>query len=142
MRTTLIQTSAGGIIFRRRAERPEICLIRDAYGYWAFPKGKVEPGETLEQTALREVREEVGIEQARITKEIGISKYRFLLGAEVCRKTVHWFLMEAPPDAECVPVAAEHVQDCGWFGGREALSLVGYRNLRPLLRKALRTTGG
>lgn len=137
----LSQTSAGGIIFRRREERAEICLIRDAYGYWAFPKGKLEPGETPAQAAVREVHEEVGIDQARVAEEVGVSKYRFLVGPDVCRKIVHWFLMEVPPDVECTPVAAEHVQDCGWFGPKEALSLVGYRNLRPVLRRALRIIG-
>lgn len=132
------QTSAGGIIFRRRGVDIQLCLIRDDYGAWTFPKGRVETGETAEQAALREVREEVGLAQVRVAGEAGVSKYRFPRGDDLYRKTVHWFLMEAPADAEVTPSRAEHVQDAGWFAPREAQSMIGYRNLRPLLRRALR----
>jgi len=133
----LSQTSAGGIVFRTHGREPEVCLILDDYGTWTFPKGKVEPGETLEQAALREVREEVGITDVRLAVQAGESEYRFPIGDDVCKKTVHWFLMEASPDTECTPVRSEHVQDAGWFPPRQALSTIGYRNLRPVLRRAL-----
>jgi len=134
----LSQTSAGGIIFRRSEPGLQLCLIRDDYGYWTFPKGKVEAGETLEQTALREVREEIGVADVRIVTALGTTKYGFTAGDAPVRKTVHWFLMETAADTECRPVPSEHVQDAGWFTPEQALSTVGYRNLRPVLRQALR----
>ena len=134
----LSQTSAGGIIYRTRDGEPQLCLIRDDYGYWTFPKGKVEPGESDEQAAVREVEEEVGIADVRVVAEAGASKYRFAIGKDTCAKTVRWFLMEVPPEVECTPVVAEHVQDASWFTARQALAMIGYRNLRPVLRRALR----
>jgi 8-oxo-dGTP pyrophosphatase MutT (NUDIX family) len=134
----LSQVSAGGILFRRREDETELCLIRDDYGYWTFPKGKLEPGETPEQAALREVREEVEVAQTSIVAALGTNKYHFRIGENTVNKTVHWFLMEVPPGVECTPVRAERVQDAGWFPPETALSTVGYRNLRPVVRRALR----
>jgi len=134
----LTQTSAGGIIFRKRDGEAELCLIRDDYGYWTFPKGKLEAGETPQQAAVREVGEEVGVTPLRVVAEVGTTRYRFHIGNQVCRKTVHWFLMQVPPDAQCTPVPAERVRDAGWFPTRRTLAMSGYRNLRPILRRALR----
>jgi 8-oxo-dGTP pyrophosphatase MutT (NUDIX family) len=134
----LSQVSAGGILFRRREDETELCLIRDDYGYWTFPKGKLEPGETPEQAALREVREEVEVAQTSIVAALGTNKYHFRIGENTVNKTVHWFLMEVAPGVECTPVRAERVQDAGWFPPETALSTVGYRNLRPVVRRALR----
>jgi 8-oxo-dGTP pyrophosphatase MutT (NUDIX family) len=134
----LSQVSAGGILFRRREDETELCLIRDDYGYWTFPKGKLEPGETPEQAALREVREEVEVAQTSIVAALGTNKYHFRIGENTVNKTVHWFLMEVAPGVECTPVRAERVQDAGWFPAETALSTVGYRNLRPVVRRALR----
>ncbi len=110
----------------------------DDYGVWTFPKGQVEEGEALEQAALREVGEEVGLTAVQVEAEVGITRHRFSRGVDICNKTVHWFLMEAPPDAEVTPVRAERVRDAGWFAAQQAISMIGYRNLRPLLRRALR----
>jgi 8-oxo-dGTP pyrophosphatase MutT (NUDIX family) len=133
----LSEKSAGGIIFRTRDRKIELCLIRDNYGVWTFPKGKVEAGETEQQAALREVGEEVGITRVHVVAPAGASRYRFPAGDGICHKTVHWFLMEVPADVECTPAAAEHVQDAAWFTPERALSTIGYRNLRPVLRRAL-----
>ena len=53
--------AAGGIVSRRQKDKLQVLLIyRSTYRDWSFPKGKQEPGEDLEETALREVREETG----------------------------------------------------------------------------------
>lgn len=58
-----------------------------------LPKGKPDAGETLEQTALREVREETGLE-ARVTGPLGSVSYTYAEGADKVSKLVHFFLME------------------------------------------------
>src|SRR5262245_4531217 len=53
--------TAGGVVFRRAGQGLDILMIQDRLGRWSIPKGHVEPGERIEQTAVREVREETGL---------------------------------------------------------------------------------
>ena len=87
-------TSCGGIVIFHG----KILLLyknyRNRYEGWVLPKGTVEPGETHEMTALREVHEETGV-RAKIVEYIGKSEYTFNAQAEVIEKSVHWYLMSA-----------------------------------------------
>src|SRR6185437_5033683 len=87
--------SAGGVVYRRGERGAEVLLCgRGAEGLWALPKGTPEYGETLAQTALREVREETGV-GATIEGSLGSIDYSFSRPAQHVRfdKTVHHFLM-------------------------------------------------
>jgi 8-oxo-dGTP pyrophosphatase MutT (NUDIX family) len=94
---TAAATSAGGIVVR--AEREGRFLVvgmrrRDRESVtWALPKGTPAAGETLEQTALREVAEETGLE-VRITGPLPSIDYTFTQAGTHIHKTVHYFLME------------------------------------------------
>ena len=90
-------TSAGGIVVR--AERDGRSLVvgmrrrdRDTVT-WTLPKGTPDPGETIEQTALREVAEETGLE-VRIVEPLPSIDYTFVQAGTRIHKTVHYFLME------------------------------------------------
>lgn len=89
--------SAGGVVYRRRPEGGvEIVLVaRPAQRLWALPKGTPEPGETVEQTAIREVREETGL-QVKITGDLGTIRYRYTIPREgvLVQKVVQYYLME------------------------------------------------
>ncbi len=61
---------------------------------WTLPKGTPRPGETTEETALREVAEETGLD-VRITGPFDSIEYRFVQGGSRIHKTVHYFLMES-----------------------------------------------
>jgi 8-oxo-dGTP pyrophosphatase MutT (NUDIX family) len=140
-RRPLTEVSAGGLIYKRVGEDLLFALVRDNFNVWTFPKGKVEPGETPEQAALREIAEEVGLGGVSIESYLGETKYRFLSGDRPVRKRVHWFLVAAPPQAEIYPQAAERILDGGWFRPQPALQTVGYRSLRRVLRAALAQLG-
>lgn len=131
------QVSAGGIIFRPGPDGPEIALVLDRHGVWTLPKGKVEPGETLTQAALREVAEEVGLSGLEVLEEIGCSRYRFRVKAGVVDKTVHLFLLAASEQAQLHPFPSEGIQQADWFPPDQALKLIGYRDGRRILRRAL-----
>lgn len=83
--------AAGGIVIRDQpGHGPEVLVVhRPAYGDWSFPKGKVDPGETLQEAAVREVREETGF-RCRVVDHIGDTEYR---DADGQRKTVTYWLM-------------------------------------------------
>ena len=84
-------TSAGGVVYRRTERGVEFLLCgRTSERLWALPKGTPEPGESLEQTALREVREETGL-GVEIERELGTIDYTFTRPAQGLRldKTVH-----------------------------------------------------
>ena len=88
--------SAGGVVYRRRGGRVEVVLVaRPGVDLWALPKGRPEPGETLEQTALREVAEETGL-QVEIVAEVGSDRYSFTAPGGRVRvdKVVRHYLME------------------------------------------------
>lgn len=56
------EKSCGAVVLRKNQGRLQVLLIKHINGgHWAFPKGHVEPGETEEQTALREIKEETGL---------------------------------------------------------------------------------
>lgn len=84
------ECSAGGVV----VYGGRILIMRNRLQQWVFPKGGVEHGESLEEAALREVREETGL-RTEIVKKIGETKYTYLSGNVPCEKTVHWFLMQA-----------------------------------------------
>lgn len=83
---TFVQ-GAGGVLFN--PER-KVLLIRDRQGYWCFPKGHLDAGESLEQAALREVEEETGI-KGKVLQVLSTTRYYNNKGIA---REIHWFLME------------------------------------------------
>ena len=85
-----IQQKAGGIIIRKRDGVIDVFLIhRHRYNDWSFPKGHVDAGESLEEAALREVREEAGVE-CQIIAPLPDMHYTDPTGTS---HSVAWFLM-------------------------------------------------
>lgn len=132
-------TSAGGVVLREVGDRLEVLLIAIKEGrVWSLPKGQVEAGERYPQTALREVREETGI-NAEILAPIGCIRYHFTVKDDgiqtTITKEVHHFLM-GYVDGECRP-QKEEVDGVDWVPVSEALRRLSHQNERDTVLKAL-----
>jgi 8-oxo-dGTP pyrophosphatase MutT (NUDIX family) len=128
--------SAGGVVYRRRGRRIEIVLVaRPAQNLWALPKGTPEPGESIEETAIREVAEETGLE-VRIAAEIGKIQYWYAVPQEHVRihKAVHHYLMEATGGDVSLHDHEYDVVD--WVDINEAVARMSYPNERAIVEQA------
>jgi 8-oxo-dGTP pyrophosphatase MutT (NUDIX family) len=133
--------SAGGIVLRHGAE-PQLLLgrrRRDRDGTtWSLPKGTPDGDETPEETALREVREETGLE-VRILGSVGSIRYRFIRDGRRIDKTVQYFLMEVAGGD-----LADHdheFEEVRWFGLGEAEAVMSFSTERDILARALPVAG-
>ena len=130
-------TSAGGVVCRVRDGVLEAVLCgRDYPRKWSLPKGTPEEGESVEETALREVAEETGL-QVAIDAPVGSITYWFMLPRDGvrCRKVVHYFLMRATGGS-----TEEHdaeFDEVRWFPVDEALSVMQYPNEVRTLERAM-----
>jgi diadenosine hexaphosphate hydrolase (ATP-forming) len=130
--------TAGGVVFRRVGEGVEILMIQDRLGRWTIPKGHVEEGESLEQTALREVAEETGLTQFKLGEKLDKLHFFYRKEGKLIFMTTHVYLMEAVGDTDAViPEDSEGIVDAKWFGSEEALGLIEYRDTEKLFRLGL-----
>lgn len=123
----LMELGAGGVVFNQKGE---VLLIRDRMGYWCFPKGHTEPGESLEQAALREVAEETGVE-ARVTTALSPTRYTNNKGIE---REVRWFSMTGKGKLRI----EKGLAGAGFFSRDEALRILAFPEDVALLKEALR----
>ena len=127
---------AGGGVLRRRREDGsyEFAIVhRPKYDDWSLPKGKVDPGESDEQAALREVEEETGV-RAKLGPELGVVRYRDGKGRP---KEVRYWLMEPadPGDASMFQPNRE-VDELRWYSAADAGKLLSYEHDRKLIAEA------
>ena len=127
-------TSAGGVVHRSDAGRVEIVLVRRREPpLWALPKGTPDSGETLAETAIRETREETGL-QVEIEEPISAISYFFVHGRTRFHKTVHFFLMR--PIGGRLEDHDHEFDEVAWVGIDEALELMTHLTERGVVRRA------
>ena len=129
------ETSAGGVVYRLADGHPLFLLIRDSYQNWGFPKGHLESGERAEDAALREVREETGIENVAMRGNIETIDWYFRFRGRLIHKVCHFFLMETG-QATTSPQHAEGITACQWVGYDAAQLAISYANARLVLHRA------
>ncbi len=132
-------TSAGGVVHRTVDGRLELVLVhRRSPVLWALPKGTPDSGETLEETALRETREETGLE-VEIERPVRSIRYFFVRGTTRFHKTVHFFLMRAIGGSTDAHDA--EFDEVRWLGVEEALALLSHATERTVVEEALSLVG-
>ena len=126
--------SAGGVVFQRAERGFEVALVgRSAQGTWGLPKGTPDNGETVEQTAMREVAEETGI-RPKMVDLIGSIQYYFVARGTRFHQTVHVFLMEA--DGGSLERHDHEYDLVRWFDLDEAIERLSYPNEAEIVRRA------
>ncbi len=119
--------AAGGVVLREGGEEVEVCVVhRPRYGDWTLPKGKLEPDESFEEAALREVEEETGL-RCELGRELESTHY---IDGRGRPKIVRYWLMEVvagefEPNAE--------VDELRWMTAAEAVDALTYERDRELL---------
>jgi 8-oxo-dGTP pyrophosphatase MutT (NUDIX family) len=128
------EVSAGGVVYRRGEGGIEVLICKDAgYHHWVLPKGLVDAGESFEQTALREVEEEVGV-ITRLVAPLGEERYVYVARGMRVFKTVHYFLLEYVSGSE-----AKHdheMEDVRWCSLDDAIDCMGYQGAKDVLFRA------
>ncbi|PZD93952.1 NTP pyrophosphohydrolase [Paenibacillus sambharensis] len=136
------EISAGGVVYRKVGGRLQIQLIQDRYGKISLPKGKMEPGETVEETALREIAEETGL-KGRIVAPVDQIKYKYHNETKgMVNKEVHYYLVEAVGGK--LQAQVEEIRGVDWFTPEEAWrrqKQSGYDNNDRILAGALKLLG-
>jgi len=111
MSTTII--AAGGIVVNPKQEI--LWIFRR--GFWDLPKGKLDPGETIPQCALREVEEETGLTQIQLNEIITITYHDYFdkyLNTQVTKET-HWYKMSIHDLQNGIPQTEEDIEKMVWF---------------------------
>ncbi|MDO4488675.1 MAG: NUDIX domain-containing protein [Eubacteriales bacterium] len=126
--------SCGGIVIYRGKALLLYKNYKNRYEGWVLPKGTVEDGETHDETALREVKEETGAD-ATIVEYLGSNSYSFIVPEDTVEKDVHWYLMRGK-SYYSRPQVEEYFKDSGYYKFHEAIHLLKFQNEREMLMKA------
>ena len=126
------EKSCGGIVYRKFHVNTEILLIKHVKsGYWSFPKGHVENGETEEETAKREIKEETGID---VYIDSGFRETVTYSPRKDSKKDVVYFVARAR-NYDYTP-QLEEISDIRWVGIGQAHNLLVYDNDKLIVNKA------
>jgi 8-oxo-dGTP pyrophosphatase MutT (NUDIX family) len=133
--------SAGGVLVRRLRGKWVLAAIRPTGRkppVWALPKGIIDKGEKPEQTAVREVAEETGIE-ARLVTKLGDIRYVYTWAGERVFKVVSFYLLRYSRGrlGEIAPEQRIEVAEARWLPLEEASRLLAYKGEREMAEKAL-----
>ncbi len=140
---TVREISSGGVVYRRHKGRTEVALIRTR-DKWCLPKGHVKEGEGLQETALREVREEVGSE-GRVVAKLGDITYWYTNRTKEGKtirifKRVYFYLIRYLKGD--VRRHDDEVEEACWLPIDEATKKLSYPTERETMRKAATLLSG
>lgn len=127
---------AGAVVYAEAEEEIYLALVHDIFGHWTLSKGKIEENETVEAGAVRELKEEMGLD-VTIEAELGMNEY-VASNPELgkVRKQVHYFLASSP-HSEILLEQKGGLDDAKWFRVADILELNFYEDILPIVTKAV-----
>ncbi len=111
---TLVQ-AAGGLV-KNESDQALMIFRR---GKWDLPKGKLDPGESLEDCAVREVQEETGLKKVKLIKPLVVTYHTYHEGTKFILKESHWYLMESSATENLEPQTEEDIHEIRWVARNE-----------------------
>jgi 8-oxo-dGTP pyrophosphatase MutT (NUDIX family) len=130
-----LERSAGGVVLRDTGARREVLVIQPVgKTYWQLPKGWIEAGEMPESAALREVREETGVE-AEVVAPLDPVKYFYQRAGQRIAKSVEFFVMRYR--AGSTDDHDHEVAEARWVAAEEAVSMLSFESERAVVQTAL-----
>jgi len=131
-----IQRLAGAVVYAEHEGELYLALVHDIFGHWTLSKGKIEDKESVEEGAVREIKEEMGLD-IKIEEELGNNEY-VASHPEMgkIRKQVHYFLAKS----EYTELQLEQkggLDDAKWFKVADILELNFYEDILPIVTKAV-----
>ncbi len=130
----LEERSAGAVLFYGNNPSREYLILHYPSGHWDFPKGNIEPDETIPQTVRREVKEETGI--GEIDMRDGFEKkieYYYRRDGQMVHKVVTFLLAESK--VRDVKISFEH-EGYTWLHYPEAIARLTFKNAKTILKDA------
>lgn len=131
------ETTAGGIVFRRKDGDIQILLTQDPKDRWTIAKGHVEEGEATRETAEREIMEETGLKQMRVMDWLGKINFRYRRQNSLVLITMHVYLVQALGETDKVK-KEDFMNGIGWFGVADALDKIEYEDVGKLILLAMK----
>ncbi|MFO7718902.1 MAG: NUDIX hydrolase [Gillisia sp.] len=133
-----VVNAAGGMVYN---DKKEILFIY-RNKRWDLPKGKVEDGETMEESAIREVMEETGVRDLEIVRFLRKTYHVFKRKDKYRLKVTHWYEMHSPYTGELIPELSEGIKKVKWknFAKSQKALTKSYSNIKLLFPKEYLTT--
>lgn len=128
------ETTSGGVVFRRAQKTGEVqvLLMQDAKDRWTIPKGHVEPGEEPRDTAEREIREETGLKEMRVSSWLGKVNFRYRRNHTLVLMTMHIYLVEGLGNTDKLH-PEDWLNDIKWMPASEAVDKIAYDDIGKLI---------
>lgn len=125
--------AGGGLVYNKKGE--VLFIFRN--GKWDLPKGGIEKGEVIEDTAMREIEEETGVNQLTITRKLQKTYHVFKRNGKYKLKVTHWFEMQSNFEGTLMPQTKEGIQKAVWFNSEQVKEALNnsYENIKLLFEE-------
>lgn len=120
--------AAGGVVKNEKGEY----LFIYRRGKWDLPKGKLDEGENYQQAALREVCEETGLADVKLSKPLMSTYHTYPFKETLALKKTYWFEMTYKGNGQAIPQTSEDIEEVKWFKAEELF--IPFQNTFPLVK--------